>query len=169
GGADDVGGRQELVARLDRARSGDEREVLAADLSPGDLEDGRFLVLDLRGGELVGLEDRDDAVDARRSLELKPGDVLAIADRADHGHLLAAARMRMSTNRLDALDDGVDLVRRRRLFHDDHHLECLPGYAFERYEWSPAEGVSRPFHGARPVGPLWTDSLRADEAGRAPS
>ena len=33
-----VGGGQQLVARLDGARPGDQREVLAADLAPADLE-----------------------------------------------------------------------------------------------------------------------------------
>ena len=66
------GGGQRLVARLDRARAGDQREVLAADLAPADLEHGRLAVAELRRGELVRLEDRHDLVDAGVALELEP-------------------------------------------------------------------------------------------------
>ena len=65
GAADDVGGGEQLVARLDGARPGDEGEVVAADLAPSDVEDRRLVVADLRRCELVRLEDRDHAVDAR--------------------------------------------------------------------------------------------------------
>ena len=44
-----------LVARLDRAGPGDQREVLAADLAPADLEDAGLAVADLREASLYGL------------------------------------------------------------------------------------------------------------------
>ena len=42
---DDPPGREQLVARLDRARAGDQAEVVAADLRAADVEDRRFAVL----------------------------------------------------------------------------------------------------------------------------
>ena len=48
GVAHDAGGLERLLARLDRARPGDQREMLAADLAAADLEDGALAVSDLR-------------------------------------------------------------------------------------------------------------------------
>ena len=47
--------------------------------------------------------------------------------------VVAATRMSARADRLDPLDDGLDLVLRRRLLHHDHHAECL-STAPERYE-----------------------------------
>jgi len=55
--------------------------VLAADLAPADVEHGSLAVAHLRAGELVGLEDGDELVDARRALEPEPLDVLEVAER----------------------------------------------------------------------------------------
>ena len=49
------------------------------------------------------------------------GDVLAVADGADHRHLLAARGVGLRPAGLDALDDGLDLVLGRPRFHHDHH------------------------------------------------
>ena len=87
---DDPRGLEQLLARLDRAGPGDQREVLAADLRPPISKHRALAVLELRRGELVGLEDRDDLGDAGGAVELEPRDVLAVADRADQRHLLAA-------------------------------------------------------------------------------
>ena len=75
GVAHDARGLHRLLARLDRAGPGDHREVLAADLAPGDVEHAALAVADLRGGELVRLEDRHDAVDAGLTLEAEARDV----------------------------------------------------------------------------------------------
>jgi hypothetical protein len=112
-------GGHDLVARLDGARAGDQAEVLAADPSSADLQYGRFP--HLRGRELVRLEDRHDLLDAGRALEAETRDVLAVADGADHRHLLAARGVGLRPAGLDALDDGLDLVLGRRRFHHDHH------------------------------------------------
>jgi hypothetical protein len=50
--------------------------VLAADAPAADLEHGSLAVLELAAGQLVGLEDGNDAVDAGRSMELETSDVL---------------------------------------------------------------------------------------------
>ena len=92
----------------------------------------RSLALVLERRELVRLEDRHQVVDARRALEPEVRDVLAVADRADHGDELARRDVRLRAHGLDALDDGVDLRLRRPLFHHDHHLSLQPlkvGYA----------------------------------------
>ena len=47
GGLDDLRRRHHLLARLDRARAGDQREVLAPDLAPTDLQHARLAVADL--------------------------------------------------------------------------------------------------------------------------
>ena len=54
----------------------------------------RSLVLELPRGELVRLDDRHDVVDAGRAVEVEVGDVLAVADRADHGQHLALGDVR---------------------------------------------------------------------------
>ncbi len=117
--------RHQLVARLHRAGPGDHREVLAADLPAVDLDDRALADAQLTGGQLVGLQDRHRVVDPGCALEFEASDVLDVPDRADHGHRLPARRMRTSAHRLDPLDDGLDLVLRRRRFHDNHHLVLL--------------------------------------------
>ena len=62
-----------LLARLDRARPGDQAErLVAADRAAGDVEHARAVVEELGGRELVGARDRDDAVDALHPLEARP-------------------------------------------------------------------------------------------------
>ena len=60
-------------------------------------------------GELVGLEDRHDLLDPGEALEAESGDVLAVADRPDDGHLLAARGWARAPHGLDPGDDGLDL------------------------------------------------------------
>ena len=146
GGGDGVRGREHLVARLDRARAGDHREVLAADPSPVDLDDGPLAMTELGRGELVGRRIGTTCCDARVALEAEPLHVLAVADRADHGDLLAARRVRAGAAALDAVDDGLDVFLGGRRLHDDHHLR------------TPGEGLARTVRrvgvsGARPLGP----------------
>ena len=68
-------------------------------LRAADLQDRAGVALDLRRGQLVGLEDRDDLLDALVALEAEAGDVLAVADGADDRHLLAAAGVRAGRRR----------------------------------------------------------------------
>ena len=119
---------EQLLARFHRARAGDQREVLAADLAPLDLEHAALAVAYLRRGELVGLEDRHHPIHARLALEAQAFDVdvlLDVADRADHGQARALDRVRERAGALDLLDDRVDLLIGRGLLHDDHHLLIL--------------------------------------------
>jgi hypothetical protein len=125
-----AGGLQRLVARLHRARAGDQREMVTTHLAPADVHDGAFATTHLRGGQLVGLEDGHDLGHAGRALELEAGDVLAVADGADDGHLVAPAQVSARTHRLDPLYDLGDLVLGRRRFHDDHHRFFLSSYAW---------------------------------------
>ncbi len=67
--------RSSLLARFDGARPRDQREVLAADLAPVDVEHGALAVAELRRGELVGLEDRHDAVHTGLALQPEARDV----------------------------------------------------------------------------------------------
>ena len=97
-------------------------------------------------GQLVRLRDRHDAVDAVGPLEIEVGDPLAVADRADHGQHLALGDVRMSADRLHALDHGVDLLLRGLLFHDDHHRRVPSRKLFGFLAGYP--GVL--YHAARP-------------------
>ena len=129
----------DLVARLDRARPGDEAEVVAADLAPVDLDDRALVRAQLGGGELERLQDRDDLGDAVVALEAEAGDVLAVADGADHRHLLPARGMRSSAAGLDAGDDGLHLLLGgRRLHHDHHGTAVLLGSG----TWVTADGAA---------------------------
>ena len=123
GRLDDARGAERLVARLDRARPGDHREVLAADPAAVDLDHvgccGRICADASLYGLRIGTTCSTPGAPSRPSRI----DVLAVADRADHGHLLAARRMGSCTDVLDAVDDGLDLLLRRRRFHHDHHLD----------------------------------------------
>ena len=64
---DDAGGLERLLAALNRARPGDQAEVVAADPAAVDVDHRALALLELRRGELVRLQDRDQVVDARRS------------------------------------------------------------------------------------------------------
>ena len=128
GVAHDARGLEHLLARLDRAGAGDQREVLAADLAPVDLEHGALAVAELRGGELVGLEDRHDPVHPRLALQPEARDagvLLDVADRADHRHARALAAVGARAGSLDLAYDRLDLLVGRGLFHHDHHLRFL--------------------------------------------
>jgi hypothetical protein len=135
----------DLIARLDRARAGDQAEVVAADLAPVDLDDRALVRAQLGGGELERLQDRDDLGDAVVALEAEAGDMLAVADGADHRHLLPARGMRSSAAGLDAGDDGLHLLVGGRRLHHDHH-----GTAVLLEKWDV--GDCR-WSGARPGGP----------------
>ena len=85
------------------------------------------------------------------ALELEPRHVLAVADRADHGQLVAAAEVGARADALDSLDDGLYLLFCGRRFHHDHHCSVLSG-AWELYESEP-DGFhpTGGFFGARPL------------------
>ncbi len=120
-------------------------------LRPPIVEDGALAVLELGGGELVRLEDRDDAVDAGGALELEARDVLEVADRPDDRHLLPAARVRPGAHGFDPVDDGRHVLRAGRRLHHDHHVcTCLSGSAWREYEGGPATALGPEAVGRRP-------------------
>ena len=170
GVAHDARGLERLLARLDRAGPGDQREVVAADLAPLDIEHGALAVGDLRGGELVGLEDRHDAVDARLALEpeaLDAGVLLDVADRADHGHARARAAMGARAGSLDLLNDRLDLLGGRGLLHHDHHrliLSLTPGISGA--DGGRCDGASSA-PGEVALGPNLRDPVRPPEPAHA--
>ena len=84
---------EKLQARLHRARSGHDHDRPPADRHVADADLGRLLA-NLPAGELVGLEDRGDGLDALEGLEAAERVLTAIvADRADHGPQRAADRV----------------------------------------------------------------------------
>src|SRR5215218_7229285 len=133
-GGDHVRGRQRLVARLDGAGAGDEREGLAAEAAAVDVHDGPLAWLELGRREIERLKDRHDLLDALVALEPEAGDVLAVADGADHGDFLTARRVSPGTAALDAVDDGEDVFLGCRRLHDDHHLRTPERAWLERYD-----------------------------------
>ena len=96
------------------------------------------------------------------ALEAEAGDVLAVADRADHRHLLAARGMGASAAGLDPGDDGLDLLLGGRRLHHDHHGLSSPGCS-QTIRWDGG------WRGARPGGPMSGRPRRDASAGRAPS
>src|SRR5712692_2603748 len=135
--AQDVGARglhllrglEKLQARLHRTRSGHDDDRPPADRHVTDADLGRLLA-DLPAGELVGLEDRRDGLDALEGLEAAERVLAAIvADRADHGPQCTADRVGAVAHRHDPMADVVHLaVRGFRSEHDDHDwLLCSGG------------------------------------------
>ena len=85
---------QQLIARLHRARPRDQREVVAAHASPVDFDDGSLPCENWLEESLYGFRIGDDLADAGVALQAEALDVLAVADRADHGDFLAARQVR---------------------------------------------------------------------------
>src|ERR671910_2465830 len=100
---------EQHLARLDRAGPRDRGEVFAAYAAAVDLEHGALVAAVLKRSELVRLENRHQVVHARRALEAEVRHVLAVADRADHGHELPGRDVGMSADGFDASDNGVYL------------------------------------------------------------
>ena len=87
-GVDDARRLERLLTRLDRARPGDEAEVVVAEPPPARLDHGR-VAAELTRDELVRLQDRQHLLDAWEALERQRREQLALADRADHGRIAA--------------------------------------------------------------------------------
>ena len=114
--------RERLLARLDRARAGDQAERRpAADLAPVDVEHRRAVVDELGGGELVGPRDRHDPVDARHALEAQLAHARGIADRPDRRRQLAGHDDDVDAGRGQPGADRLDLGLAGGRLHDDHH------------------------------------------------
>ncbi len=107
--------------------------MIAADLATLDVEHGALTVTNLGGGELVGLENRHEAIHTRLALEAEAFDVdvlLDVADRADYGQPGALDRVRDRAGMLNFLYDRVNLLIACGLLHHDHHrffLSITPG------------------------------------------
>ena len=137
---DRLGHLQGLRAALDGARAGDQREVVASDLAPVHLDDGSLALAELRRGQLVGLQDRHEVVDAGGALQPKGRDAVAVADGADDGQELSGRHVSGAADRLDAVDDGLDLLLSRPLFHHDHHGLRKPFRVKWEYQRGTASG-----------------------------
>ena len=113
-----AGGLHQHLDALDGAGAGHHHDLVAAD---GDVSDPNRGVarLPLAAGQLVGLGDLDDLLDARQVGESLAVGVGVAADDADHGAVLAVRDLRCQPELADLLDDGVDLGGRRLVGHDD--------------------------------------------------
>ena len=122
GRADRLGDGQRPLARLDRARPGDQAERLAAaDNAPVDLERRGLVVGELGRGELVRARDRHHTIHAGHALQPELADALGVADRPDGGRELARHRQHVDAGGLEPGDDRADLILGRAGGHDDHH------------------------------------------------
>src|SRR5690606_21480657 len=115
---------KDLRAALDRARPGDQRDLLVADAQPVQ-RDARALRAHLQAGDLVGGEDAHAALDARQPRHLPLVERAVVADHADDGALLTRRQVRLVALALNPLDDRLNVVLRRLARHDDDH------------DWSP--------------------------------
>ena len=120
-GVDDARRLERLLARLDRARPGDEAEVVVAEPAPARLDHGR-VAAELARDELVRLQDRQHLLDAGEALERQRREQLALADRADHGRIAPVADVRARARLLQPRDDLVHLLGGRLRAHHDQEL-----------------------------------------------
>src|SRR5205085_558943 len=122
-----AGGLEELVLALDRARSGHDHDVLAADLDAAGIDDG-LLRPEGAAGEFVRLADADDFLDPVHQLVLARVDLLYLADDAEDRLLRPRGAMDVEPAggqvRHDMLDVAFGGVF---LHHDDHGFSWTPG------------------------------------------
>src|SRR5690606_14903014 len=120
GGPDGLGDPEQDLFPLDRARACDHRQMPAADADALDLDD-RVLLAEISAGELEGLEDRDDLLDAVDGRERLGLELVLVADDSDDRPGDPLAEVGREAQLLDPPDDVLDLLwRRMRLQHDDH-------------------------------------------------
>ena len=113
---------ERLLARLDGAGAGDQRErARRADRVPVDREHRRLVMGQLGRRQLVRARDRDDAVDARHPLQAELADPLGVADGPDRGRQLAGQDEHVDARRLQLRAHGRDLGLARLGCHHDHH------------------------------------------------
>ena len=122
-GGDGARGLERLLARLDRARAGDEAEVAVADAAAAHLDHGR-IGRQLAGDELVRLEDRQHLLDPGEALERQRREQLALADRADHRRLAAGRDECRAAGFVEPRDDLVHLLLGGARAHHDQQLRC---------------------------------------------
>ena len=112
--------RVEPLEAFDGAGAGDHRQVAAADLHAGHVDDRR-LGLGLVAGQLVGGQNRNDVGHAGDRPQRSGLQFRFVADHADDRAELAAAQMGLQAERFHAFDDMVDLgVAGSGLENDDH-------------------------------------------------
>src|SRR5262249_42497289 len=142
---DALGHGPELLPRFDGARPSHDGDPAAADLDAVDTHD-RVARSHLAARKLERLKDRHHALDAVQRLKgLEPRLESVIADRADHGALLAAAHVSAQPERFNPSTDILDLsIPRPWLEHDDHGIP-LPA--------APDPAVPKKQKGPRAAGP----------------
>src|SRR5581483_9781226 len=115
---------------LDRARPGDEDEVVTAADDVPDLDRlvDRPLGRPLLRHALVGARDRDQLLDAGELLDLADRELRDVAVDADERDLLADHLPGLEAETVELLLDGRDLVRRRVPPHFDQHRSSSPSF-----------------------------------------
>src|SRR5262249_15290986 len=98
GPAHPVGDLEEQGLALDRTRSGDHREMAAADLDPLHREN-RVFGMELPAGQFERLEDRHHLLDARNRLQRLDLEFGLVSDDPDDGPRDALAEVRRQSQR----------------------------------------------------------------------
>ena len=114
-------GSKQLVTRLNRARSGHDDHIIAAErrLSETDL---RGRILEVPGGELVWLLDRNSLLHACHRLHRVNHPFGTLPDHCDHRHLDATNRARRIPLSDDPPFDFLNLCISRATLHLDDHF-----------------------------------------------
>jgi hypothetical protein len=120
GALDLLGNGAGLIERLDRARSADHDNTVAADVHAADVDD-RVIGLRLAADQFVGMGDGNDFLDAGEVLEDRRISCAAMPGHPDRGAECARNRVCAKPHPFDVPDDGFDLIRPRRGLHDDEH------------------------------------------------
>ena len=120
-----AGGFEQLLARLHRARPGDERHMAAAYAGPAH-GDHRIAAAELPAHKLVRPQDGHNLVHPWIGLQRQAGDHLAFPHDRDHGHHIAGRHQAAGPRTLQTLEDALDLLTGRPILHHYHHLSAYP-------------------------------------------
>src|SRR5262249_15185099 len=121
---DALGGLHDLLFAFDRARSGHDDELIAADFEAVDL-DGGVLLAELAADELVGRGNAHGAFDTGRGFErFEAGGDIADADDADDDALFALDRVDFVPELADTFAAVVDFLARGVLARWDGRWHC---------------------------------------------
>ncbi len=115
-----LGHGKSLLAALDGARSGDDRQRRAADggVGPGKADD-RVVFFHVAADQFVGLRDLDDFLHARHFFERALFDLALVAGDADGGAVGSRHGVGAVAQLFDFLANGAHLLFGGLRLHDD--------------------------------------------------
>jgi hypothetical protein len=111
----------DLFARLDRAWTGGDDHLVAADFDAAAEVDDGALGLELATGELERLGDAHDFAHALEEFEIAVIEIAVDADGAEDGVRFASGTMHVKAAGDEAVDDVLDLGVGGAFLHYDYH------------------------------------------------